>query len=492
MLVIRRLIERFVREEDGITLVISIATMSILAITTAGVIVAGTANEGTAYTSLKQRTAFAVAQQALAYGDGMVYGDVEASPSVTPPTATQNLPSQPSLNGLTVSGTYTASTTDNQTWHVVATGTVGTVTRTVSNNVTPSQTVTASGSTSIWDYGVYENDPVGSLSTCAISGGTVVALPVYSKGDFCMSGSLSKIANNIEIGGKLLTTGGAQIGTSTSPIAKLRVVNGCNVNSGSYVTAGTNPCDGSHNSTYASSVSTTLDTVPAFPTVDFSGAYTTQKNLTKSASCTSSGGACCPANLFDNNSTMDNSDTSIAAAMFPTYSYQCTVGTNTINWTPAGSGASTLAVNGTLYFDGSISTNKVVQYTGRGSMYFTGGVTFSGGSSQFCGSTSCASTWGSNPSTDPLIVWVTDCMGISLTSSCVNLSGGGKYQVYVYTTGVYTVSGGSSNAGHVLCWSASLSGGTNISASFTSLPPGIPTSTGTTTITGTPPTGWSG
>ena len=151
------------------TLVIAIAAMAILAITTTGVIVSATANEYTANRSLQQRGAFAVAQQALAYGEGMVYGDVQGSPRVTPPTTMQSLPSQPG----SATGTYIAcywdgsacTSTVEPTWHIVATGTVGAATRTVSANVKPSQTVTVSGSTAIWDYASMRTTRSGAWST---------------------------------------------------------------------------------------------------------------------------------------------------------------------------------------------------------------------------------------------------------------------------------------------------------------------------------------
>lgn len=164
---------RLLREEDGIVLVLALAAMVVLAITTTGVIVSATANENTALVSMQGRAAFHVAQQALAYGEGMVYGDVESSPSVTPPTTVQSLPAQP--NGAT--GTYVASTVDGITWHVVGTGTLGGVTHTVSANVTPAQIVTTQGF-AIWNY-LYED---ASNPNC-ISGGSVITMPILARGN---------------------------------------------------------------------------------------------------------------------------------------------------------------------------------------------------------------------------------------------------------------------------------------------------------------------
>ena len=82
--------------------------------------------------------------------------------------------------------------------------------------------------------------------------------------------------------------------------------------------------------------------------------------------------------------------------------------------------------------------------------------------------------------------------GISLSSYCVDLTGGGKYQLYVFTTGNYEISGSGTNPGHVICWDAIVSGGSQVVSSVGTLPIGTPVSTGTSVITGTPPTGWSG
>src|SRR5437870_5094348 len=110
----RRLTQRFLREQDGMALVMAVAAMSVLAITTTGVIVAGTANENTSWASTQGRSAFEIAQQALAYGEGMVYAQV--ANGTEPDTAqTYTLPTQPMNAG---SGSYVVSTDDDITWQV--------------------------------------------------------------------------------------------------------------------------------------------------------------------------------------------------------------------------------------------------------------------------------------------------------------------------------------------------------------------------------------
>jgi Tfp pilus assembly protein PilX len=465
---IRRLVERFIREQDGITLVIALATMTVLAIATTGVIVAGTANEGTAWVSTQGRSAFAVAQQALAYGEGMVYGD-EAT-GTDPPTDTQQLPTQP--NGAT--GTYTVNTDDGITWTVVATGTLGGVTRTVSDDVTPAQTVTTY-QLSIWNY-LYEDQNNPS----SVSGGAIINLPILTGGDFGASGSTTKILNNLEVGHNLTTSGNAQIGSPTSPIAKLEVVGTCAVN-GPAKPAGTSPCDGSHNLTYASSVGTTLDTFTGMPTVNFQAAYNTQAGLTQTG---------CPAKLFDNNTNMDNGNSanisSTSTGLFGA-SYDCYVGTNHLQWNSA---TKTLTANGTFYFDGTLtspSSNTKIVYQGEASFYFTGGVTWSNGS--LCGIAGCGAGW--DTSTNVLFV-VADCTAQPSTG-CVSISSANTTDQFgVYADGTYQVSGNSGNMAPVICDQFFISGGTDTLVPIKNFPPGTPAPSTSVSYLGTPPTGWSG
>lgn len=295
-----------------------------------------------------------------------------------------------------------------------------------------------------------------------------------------MSGGNTKILARLEVGGNLATSGGAQIGSASSPIDRLEIVGTCAVN-GPATTPGTPPCDGSHNSTYASTVGRTLDTTPQMPTVDFQGAYNAQATLTKTG---------CPAKLFDTDTTLNNNDSAgISGTMFGA-SYDCIVGANEIKWN---STARSLYVHGTLYFDGTLTgPNFDVQYTGQASMYFTGGVGFS--ATQFCGIANCTQAWDS--STNGIIMvaqcWQ-DATGTHMISpGCVNLSGGANVQFGAYVNGNYQVSGGSGNMGPILSRTFTISGGTNLLLPFNAYPAGTPTSTTTVVQPGTPPTDWSG
>ena len=463
---IKRLIRRFLGEQDGIALVMAIAAMSVLAIATTGVIVSGTANEDTALVSTQGRSAFAVAQEALAYGEGMVYAEV--ANGTEPPTDAQNLPTQP--NGAT--GTYAVSTDDDITWQVVATGTLRGVTRTVSIYVTPAQTVTTE-QLAIWNY-LYED----SNNPNSVSGGASISLPILTGGDFGASGATTKILNNLEVGHNLTTSGNVQIGSPSSPIGKLEVVGTCAVN-GPAKPAGTSPCDGSHNLTYASSVGTTLDAFTGMPTVDFAAAYAAQASLTKTG---------CPANLFDKNTNMNNDNSAnISSILFGSTDYDCFVGTNEIKWSHT---TKQLTANGTFYFDGTYTAASGVGnvvYHGEASFYFTGGVTWTSGS--LCGISGCGSGW--DTSQNVLFV-VADCTGQPPTG-CVSVSSANTtVQFGVYADGTYKVNGNSGNMAPVICDQFFISGGTDTLVPIQNFPPGTPAPTTSVVYTGTPPTGWSG
>jgi len=404
-----------------------------------------------------------VAQLALAYGEGMVYGNVEGSPSKAPPATMQYLPPQP--DGAT--GTYIVTTPNGTRWHIVATGTIRSVTRTVSVDVTPTQSINTT-TMALWNY-LYEDALTGAPCT---SGGAVITLPILARGDFCVQSAT--ITNILQVGGNLTTTNNAKVGLSSSPIPLLAIVGTCAVSNNPPTTPGTYPCDGHSNGTYASSIGTTLGTIPQLPAVDFQAAYDAQASLVKSG---------CPANLFDNDTVKNNSDGSISSVFFGS-SYDCFVGTNEIRWNSANN---TLFVNGTLYFDGSLSMPNLgnIVYSGQASLYFTGGVTAN--STIFCGIAGCTTSWNPNQN---LVVFVAQCTGHA--TRCVALLGTSKTQFAAYVPTEYYVSGNSANMGPILSYTFNISGGASLPIPIHTFPPGTPAASMTTSVRGLPPSGWSG
>ncbi|HKB94910.1 MAG TPA: hypothetical protein VKC62_11845, partial [Gaiellaceae bacterium] len=293
--------------------------------------------------------------------------------------------------------------------------------------------------------------------------------------------------NQLKVGGYLSVSGNAKIGTSSSKISTLQVAGLCNS-----VAPGTGACDGKHNPIYASSVTTSLDVTPSMPCIGqpsswdsrcsssnsppddgnwvvLTTEYATQAGLAKTG---------CPAGLFDNDSTLNNSDTSISSVMFGTTDYDCKVGSNEIQWKHS---TSSLTVNGSFYFDGSLTLSGNITYSGQASMYFTGGVQ-TNGSANFCGAsgihngTSCTSYW--DPNTDGIIFvagcWSNSTGSLLTTSGCVNLGGSSRVQFGAYVTTDYLTSGSASNMGPVLANTLNLGGTTQTIIPFTKMPPETP------------------
>jgi hypothetical protein len=325
----------------------------------------------------------------------------------------------------------------------------------------------------VWNY-LY-SDATGACTT--VNGNVTISVPLLLRGSFCLSGSQFFTGSSLKVGGSLTVTGSAKIGSSTTSISTLQVAGTCNG-----VTAGTGACDGKHSPIFASSVSSSLDVTPQMPCIGQPSSYdslctgsndgtwsTLTSEYTAQAGMAKSG---CPANLFDNDTTLNNSDTSISSVMFGSTDYDCKVGSNEIKWTHS---TQTLYVSGTLYFDGSLSISGTIVYSGLATLYFTGGVNV-GNNSSFCGIANCTNSW---DTASNAIVFVAGCWanstGSSLTTSgCINLSGGANVQFGGYCTTNYATAGGSSNMGPVLANSLSLGGATSSLIPFKYMPPGTP------------------
>ena len=455
------------REQSGQALPLALAVMTIVALLTAALTLNGATNQRNSLKSSDAKAAFALASTTLAYAQGQA---LAGNLSYTATSGSVQAP-----NGQT--GTWVAAPYSdggcNCTWTLTATGTVGGVSRVVTE-VATKQSDKDIYNPNVWNY-LYADSP----GCTTINGNVTINVPLLLRGSFCLSGSQLFTGSQLKIGGSLTMTGSAKIGSSSTKIDVLQVGGTCNG-----VTPGTGVCDGSHSPIYAKSASGSLDVTPQMPCIGQPNSlnplcttangdngnwatlyakYSTQAGLAKTG---------CPANLLDNDSTLNNSDTSISSVMFGNTDYDCKVGSNEIKWTHS---SKTLYVNGTLYFDGSLTLSGTVVYSGLATLYFTGGV--SGGSNtNFCGISGCTASWNTNANA---IVFVAGCWANStgsslISSSCVSLTGGAKAQFGAYVTTNYLVDGNSANYGPILANSLSLNGGTSSLIPFSQMPPGTP------------------
>jgi hypothetical protein len=392
------------------------------------------------------------------------------------------------------------------------TGTYQGVSRTVSAQANVPSPVTST-ETGVWNY-LYA-DGTGSCTTW--NGNVNVAVPILIRGNLCLSGSQSFSGGTLEVGGNVSVTGSAKIGTSSAPIQALKVgLTPTSTNTCNSVAPGTGVCNGKTSPIYATTVGEGVDTTPQMPCIGQpyswdqlctganNGTWTTLYSMyNNQASLPKSG---CPANLFDNDTTLNNSDTSIGSVMLGSTAYDCKLGSTSVpcsssvsvcelKWTPS---TSTLAATGVFYFDGSLSLPKNVTYSGLSTFYLTGGM--SANPANFCaasatsGSNTCTAAW--NTLVDGVIMvagcWANSTGSTLTTSGCVSLGGNTTVQIGFYVTTNYSTQGGASNMGPVLANTLSLGGGAQTLIPFHYFPPGTPLSTQTTYLPASKPTNWSG
>jgi hypothetical protein len=496
---VRRLLARIGSDEAGVALVIALMLMLILGGTTAALILPGAVNQRNSLKSADAKQAFALAETALAYGIGAAY----VAGTSGPVTTLQTIPSQ-SGGG---TGTWQASKLGTE-WLITATGTVDGITRVVTEIAN-----TPTTNYSVWNY-LYAD----STSVCTtITGGVTVSVPILTRGNVCVTSGGHYTGTQLKVGGTLTDTGGSNVGTSGAPVSTVQIAGctawntdgscktttttGCTVQPSSTfsVAPGTSWCNGLQTPLWATQVLTSVDVAPQMPCIGqptswdptcvspnagswstLTSAYAAQSALAKTG---------CPANLFDNDTTLNNSDTSISSAMFGSTAYDCKVGSNEIKYTPVGGscGTGTLVVSGTLYFDGSLSMGcglKVV-YSGQATMYFTGKVKQAGGT-QLCGIAGCTASW---DTTTAGIIFIAGCWtnstGSTLASTqCVYVTGGSTAQWGAYATTAYQIDGGSGNMGPVLANSLTIGGGSSTLIPFSVMPPGTPLNYGAATQPG--------
>lgn len=503
------------RRDEGQALPLVLFAMLVLSLTTAAVLTGSAVNHRTALESSQAKQAFALAQHGLADAEGDIYSSYSTGCGGT---------CVPQSSITTSEGTFTYSgSLAGTTWTLTATGTVAGVSRTVSAQVqantatTTTSTSTQTPDPTIWSY-IYVNGSSGACTT--IQGGSQVKVPLYTPGNLCFAGGGGAkkpefTGSDLEVGGYLsVPDAGSYIGSSTSPIAKLDVHGTCT----QAYKGQTWPCNGGGPTIWATNVGSSIQPTLTMPTYNLASYYASQSASTITG---------CPAGLLDNDSTLNTSAGTVNP--FPTNSsYDCKVGSNELKWNSVGSWSQgTLNVTGSFVFDGSLhlSGGMHVVYRGGGTLFFSGGVIIDGGSS-ICGGNSGTSPldctgWDPGDYNVPskasacaassacnVMIIAANCWAAGTTSMtggpnpCIDVTGGTTVQAGFYTPGNYTLEGGSSAQGPVICESMTVAGGTNIVTMlpFTAVPPNAPedwttsttTTTQTTTTSLTPPSSWSG
>jgi hypothetical protein len=277
------------------------------------------------------------------------------------------------------SATWTG-TVNGDTWTITSTSTVKNPSRAADVHRTVSSQfrmgVDGVGSVPAWQY-TYADGP----NCMTLQNNTEISVPFYIVGNMCLQNSANPTAAEITVKGHITLQNSSQIGSPSKPITALHT-SGCSRNqNGPWTLAN---CDAAHN-VYAATVDSVFKNVSK-PAVDLPYWYAYSKPGPRN-NCTNGsfpGG-------FDNDSTLNHSRA--AVHLLPSTGYSCTVtvGSSTVGkliWTPGSPG--TLQISGVIFIDGDIVFSNYEQavYSGRGTIYTSGTVTFQN-FAFLCGAAGC-------------------------------------------------------------------------------------------------------
>jgi Tfp pilus assembly protein PilX len=468
--------------ESGQALVLGLVTMAVLATLTTAAALQVTVNHRSAGHSADADKAFAIAQLGLSYAEGRLYA--AAAAHTAPATGATSY----SQDGGT--GSYTTYVgVDGTTWTMTATATYNGISKTVSAQANVPSPVSINDG-SVWNY-LYADSNSGCTS---LSQSTVITVPIFIRGNLCLSNSAQITGANVEVGGNVSFLNTSSIGTSTQKIDTLQVAGTCNG-----VAPGTGTCDGNHAPVWATHVQNSLTVSLSKPPVDFGARYSSTIPGPATGHGCGAGSTGIPAGFFDNDSVQNNSISNLATTLFGNSDYVCkdSSGATVLSWNHS---TNTMTINGSFYFDGNLTVggSQTINYTGQGTIYITGTVAFNG-SSGICGIANCTQSW--NPDANGIIFiagcWHSNSNGTTL----VTYAGDGIYCIDVNTS--KTVQFGSwvgtdyamrsgSNMGPVLADTLTLASGASSLIPFHYMPPGTPLNSQNVYLPASPPTNWTG
>jgi len=470
------------RAENGVALVLALLVVSALSISTAAIALLVTSNEHAFGRDRQETLAFNTGEAGLNYAIATLAKTTDPNGNAAIGTTVPATSYGASGIGGTGDGVWWATKTAAHIWKVYATGTSpnGQVTREVSIQV-KSKTVpgTVVPASLAWSFGLFVANP----TSCFSPQGTVdLTISVYVNGDMCIGGSagIAEPAGSgggtikIYAKGKInLQSGSSHIGSSSNPtgyVANVTALNGCFPAKG--VICSNIPTSKVWAKSYTPSGSPITK-----PVVDPNGTYAAGdwKNPVCSVGSFT----------FDNDTTRNTSV--VGVNLFPASSYDCSVKAvgdpstqiGRLAWNAA---TKVLTITDVIYIDGNlnIGSNTQVRYSAGsfGTLYIDGSVTTNGGSS-LCGPPAvpagsvCSTKW--NGSLGSLFIVAVNHQN---ATTGWKMNGNAEFDVGLYIVGLYDNGGGAVVTGPIVTDQAN-AGGSSSSADVTNPPPGTPGSTTT-------------
>jgi len=419
-------------DERGQSLVLTLLVLFVLAIVLSTVIIFTSANQRNSSYQKAVQTANSLAEaglnnaiSVLANPNNSPYLEIAATPSqqavlpdnkVNPATGTITWPAtSKTYSGGTVQWWGTLDTSSEK-WTVFGKATVknptgpsaAAIVRKVQATIQVNQPPSNAYQVGVWNTVYSPFGPTPGVCDTTIGQGITISVPVYVGGNLCM-GQNAVITRPVYVGGYLFFQNKqGNIGTSTAPVNSAHVGTYCQVSSLAVV----NPCRSepvsgpNKTNIWVSGAPTNLNGVASdfvgisAPKICWSGAasevasgactntppggwYTFASPGPKHACNTSSTGSvpvstgAYPA--FDTGDGIMNQSLPTVFNLTPAASYSCYTSQGQLSWDAT---TRTLTVNGTVFFDGSItmttSGNQPMTYTGTGN----GGACSSNGSCQ--------------------------------------------------------------------------------------------------------------
>jgi hypothetical protein len=415
-----RLLTRFLRREDGISLIMAVGILSVLSVSGSSLVYYADTNHRTAVYSRGNGSAYDLAEaginemmSVLSNGkNNALKGNLLPSTTHTFGTGT-----------VTWSGTLNDST---QTWTLTSTGQVvnssgpgaRAITRTLTAKVPVTPNYTQPLNNPVWNYifSTRTGTPGGCDETLNnnVGGGS----RLYVNGNLCLGNNAIVTATALVVRQKLSLGNNAAVGASSSMSTRVETYVGgsggqyCKYGNQAWDPSGGHPFCSDYDHVYSKLSSGGIGVssnppVMAAPAVDWDTWYANSMPG-PSADCSNSNGAKSGTTpTWDNNGVRNTGNGSVTTVfdLTPASSYTCRVGppsspTGELSWNAS---TKVLTVAGTMFIDGSakVTNGALNQYNGQATLYISGTLLMNG---KLCGGTNGTdcdfANW--NPNTEML------------------------------------------------------------------------------------------
>jgi hypothetical protein len=336
-------------------------------------------------------------------------------------TCTNGMPGTGSVYGYfsgTNDQTYNGITVPASTWLLIATGyapnnaTAGTDTKTKMALVRISA-LSAGAVAAVWNHVFVTAPLVPNQCSLSFGGNSVtITVPLYVIGNMCLgTGGTGATAYettqpvDIQVGGKLLLSGGSKIGQDAQhPITSGVVVGGCTTVS---VSSPTSSCATGFNYWVKKTDTWVDNSAPGLTAADIADDYAAFDPGPKHACTAGTVPSPLASSVFDNDTTQNRSAASFE--LTPSSSYACISQSGAskgyLIWNASYSAitvsgvsvpARTLAINGSIFFDGNLTISQSATYKGTAAIEAAGTITFNGNGTTLCATSPCntsANAW---------------------------------------------------------------------------------------------------